>query len=49
MQNPSLARLCGLLALPPALALPALAHADFIKDSSVNLGLRNIYFNRDFR
>jgi hypothetical protein len=49
MQNPSLAQLFGLLALPPALALPTLAQAEFIKDSSVSLSLRNVYFNRDFR
>lgn len=29
--------------------LPSLAHADFIKDSSGTLDLKNYYFNRDYR
>ncbi|WP_153574956.1 OprD family outer membrane porin, partial [Pseudomonas aeruginosa] len=30
--------------------LPSLAGAEgFIEDASVSLGLRNLYFNRDFR
>ncbi|WP_263143447.1 OprD family porin [Pseudomonas sp. RIT-PI-AD] len=43
MHKNSFAPLCGLL------ALPALAQADFIDDSSVTLQLRNFYFNRDLR
>jgi hypothetical protein len=49
MHKPSLTQRFGWLALPPVLALPGLAQADFINDSSVNLNLRNVYFNRDFR
>ncbi len=49
MHKSSLAQLCGLLALPPILALPTQASADFITDSTVNLALRNFYFSRDFR
>ncbi|WP_245222845.1 OprD family outer membrane porin, partial [Pseudomonas gingeri] len=29
--------------------LPSLAHAEFIKDSSGALELKNYYFNRDYR
>ena len=29
--------------------VPSLAHADFIKDSSGTLDLKNYYFNRDYR
>lgn len=49
MNKSPLAHLCGLLALPPVLALPSLAHADFLGDSTATLQLRNFYFNRDLR
>ncbi|EWC40921.1 MULTISPECIES: OprD family porin [Stutzerimonas] len=49
MQKSSLPQLCGLLAFPPILMLPTYASADFIEDSTVNLAMRNFYFNRDFR
>jgi hypothetical protein len=31
------------------MALPGLANADFINDSTASINLRNFYFNRDFR
>ncbi|ROL68789.1 porin [Pseudomonas chlororaphis] len=37
------------LALATGLALPVLAHADFIADSQGSLELRNFYQNRDYR
>ncbi|WP_410479028.1 OprD family porin [Pseudomonas sp. zfem002] len=36
-----------ILSLSPALPLPA--YADFIADSKLNLGLRTLYYNNDFR
>jgi hypothetical protein len=45
----SLARAISLASLGSCLALPSLAHADFIKDSKASLELRNFYMNRDFR
>ena len=30
-------------------ALSPIAHADLVNDSHANLGLRNFYFNNDFR
>ena len=45
MSKSSFAQLCGLLALPPILTLPTQASADFIEDSTVNLAMRNFYFN----
>ncbi|WP_437883154.1 OprD family porin [Pseudomonas sp. LRF_L74] len=49
MHTRSLTQLCALLALPPVLIIPTQARAAFIEDSTVNLSLRNVYFNRDFR
>jgi hypothetical protein len=45
----SLARAISLASLGSCLALPSLAHADFIKDSKASLELRNFYMNRDYR
>lgn len=49
MQKLPLAPLCALVCLAPILAFPGSAYADFLGDSSATLGLRNFYFNRDFR
>ena len=49
MHNSKLARAITLASLGGCLALPSLAHADFVKDSKANLELRNFYMNRDFR
>jgi hypothetical protein len=49
MIHSPLARAVALAALGTCLALPSLAHAEFIKDSKATLEARNFYFNRDFR
>ncbi|MBI6567600.1 OprD family porin [Pseudomonas synxantha] len=49
MHKHCLARSCALYCITPALALPGLAKADFLADSTASLNLRNFYFNRDFR
>ncbi|MBP8184920.1 MAG: OprD family porin, partial [Pseudomonas sp.] len=49
MHNSPLARAIALASLGGCLALPNLAHADFVKDSKAGLELRNFYMNRDFR
>ena len=47
MPNPTL-KLLSLTALTAVLNAPAV-HAAFIEDSTVSLGLRNFYMNRDYR
>ncbi|HBN8522178.1 TPA: OprD family porin [Pseudomonas aeruginosa] len=37
------------VALSVAAAFPLAAHADFIADSKLNFGLRNLYYNNDYR
>jgi hypothetical protein len=49
MPTSPLARAITLASLGSCLALPSLAHADFVKDSKASLELRNFYMNRDFR
>jgi hypothetical protein len=49
MPRSPLARAITLASLGSCLALPNLAHADFVKDSKASLELRNFYMNRDFR
>jgi hypothetical protein len=49
MNKLSLARAVALATLGSGLILPALAHADFIQDSTARLDLRNFYLNRDLR
>ena len=49
MFKTSIARTVTLAALGVASTIPSLAHADFIKDSTANLELRNFYFNSDNR
>ncbi|UVE16434.1 OprD family porin [Pseudomonas sp. LS44] len=49
MSKTPLAQAVAVATLGASLALPSLAHAEFIKDSKGTLELRNFYFNRDFR
>jgi hypothetical protein len=49
MQKHPLAHACAFTCIAPILALPCIAQADFLGDSSTTLSLRNFYFNRDFR
>jgi hypothetical protein len=49
MIHSPLARAVAIAALGTCLALPMMAHAEFIKDSKATLEARNFYFNRDFR
>ncbi len=49
MQKLPLARACALSCIAPIVALPCIAKADFLGDSSVTLDMRNFYFSRDFR
>lgn len=49
MNTSPLARAITLASLAGCLALPSLAHAEFIKDSKASLELRNFYMNRDYR
>lgn len=49
MPTSPLARAITLASLGSCLALPSVAHADFVKDSKASLELRNFYMNRDFR
>ena len=44
-----LSRAVAVAALGCGLSLPMLAHAEFAKDSKLDLGLRNFYMNRDYR
>lgn len=49
MSKTPLARAVALATLGVSLTLPAVAHAEFIKDSKASLDLRNFYMSRDFR
>jgi hypothetical protein len=49
MNYSPLARAVAIATLGTCLALPMMAHAEFIKDSKATLEARNFYFNRDFR
>ncbi|HEY6610619.1 MAG TPA: OprD family outer membrane porin, partial [Pseudomonas sp.] len=45
----SLAGACVRAASLLGVLCPLAAHADFVDDSQLNLGLRNFYLDRDFR
>ncbi|WP_297844529.1 OprD family porin [Pseudomonas sp.] len=49
MQKNPLARVCALSCIAPIVAIPCIAKADFLGDSSATLDLRNFYFSRDYR
>ena len=44
-----LSRAVTVAALGCGLSLPMMAHAEFVNDSKLDLGLRNFYMNRDYR